>query len=168
MSNSDIIAISSAIIALLAMCATFWQGYVARKHSRLSVRPHLDGYVQSYPAKPLYIEIKNVGLGPAIIESFSISFDSATYELTNTSLPKFISEEFKRHPFPIEWVILGHDTPLGAGQTIRLLQFTPPLNDQELCKKAVQLLHRFQFTIKYKCFYGTCFEVHSGLPESLA
>lgn len=69
LSSSDIIALSSAIIALAALFTAIWQGYLNRRHFRLSVRPriNINTFVEIDPERPFAIEIKNQGLGPAII-----------------------------------------------------------------------------------------------------
>jgi hypothetical protein len=158
---ADIIAISAAVIALLAMAATFWQGYVARTHSRISVRPHLDWGKQSYVGRPLYVELINNGLGPAIVESLTISWDSANFVVTNLELPQFITDELKKCTFPTEWMTLSPGTPIGAGQRLKLLSLTPPPENSQSCEQALSLIKRFRFTIKYKSFYGEFFELEA-------
>lgn len=67
---TNIIALSSVVVAVCALGATFWHGWQSRRHDRLSVRPLLtwsenhdvtsDGVVVTYA-------VRNHGLGPAVI-----------------------------------------------------------------------------------------------------
>ncbi|WP_420555199.1 hypothetical protein [Neptuniibacter marinus] len=64
----------AAIIAASAMGATLWQGYIARKHNRLSVKPHLVVHsTLSLQSPQIAFAISNDGLGPAIFQSYTLS-----------------------------------------------------------------------------------------------
>ena len=51
------------------MVATVWQGVIARKHNRLSVRPVLTLYRREADG---VISIRNNGTGPAIVASYEM------------------------------------------------------------------------------------------------
>lgn len=71
-----IVGISSIIIALCALGISIWQAILTRKHNKLSFKPHLTSWTHKNTQKGFYaIEIINNGLGPAIIESFSVKVD---------------------------------------------------------------------------------------------
>jgi len=73
---SVITGISSAVIALCALGLSIWQGCLARTHNRLSVRPHLTTWTHSDADKGFYVvELINNGIGPAIIEEFTVKVD---------------------------------------------------------------------------------------------
>ena len=68
--------ISSAVIALCALGFSIWQGILARKHNRLSFRPHLTTWTHSDAEKGFYtVDLINNGIGPAVIEEFSVKVD---------------------------------------------------------------------------------------------
>lgn len=66
------------VIATLGFGVALYQSYATRKHNRLLVKPHL---VITSPISSIRLEgyytftlmVKNSGLGPALIENFSIS-----------------------------------------------------------------------------------------------
>lgn len=66
------------VITTLGFGVAFYQSYASRKHNRLLVKPHL---VMKSPMSSIHLEgyytfllkVKNYGLGPALIENFSIS-----------------------------------------------------------------------------------------------
>lgn len=68
--------ISSGVIALCAFVISICQGKQVREHNKLSVRPHLTTWRHSEPEKGFYrLELINNGIGPAVIEGFSIKVD---------------------------------------------------------------------------------------------
>lgn len=74
MTTDQIIALSGLLTAIAAMAATAWQAALGREHNRRSVRPivRVDvSIARNAPFKGLVI--RNIGLGPAVIESFDIS-----------------------------------------------------------------------------------------------
>lgn len=74
---SSVATYCSMFIALLALAATFYQGYLAREHNRVLVRPRLVGYASKGSAK-FRFEIINTGLGPAIIEDIQCFIDGVS------------------------------------------------------------------------------------------
>ena len=72
----SVMGISNAIIALCALVFSLWQGAQARKHNRLSFRPHLTTWTHNNLDKGLYaVEPLNNGIGPAVIENFALKID---------------------------------------------------------------------------------------------
>ena len=82
LSNSDVIAISSVAIALLAMFATFWQAHIARRHNRLSVRPFMEHRQERIPGQHVTVSIVNHGLGPATLTTVFFTVLSCPDKLT--------------------------------------------------------------------------------------
>ena len=77
--DSEIMAICAVIIALSALFVAVLQGYLARKHNRLSVKPHLEVIRNSFPSEPVSIVLKNHGTGPAIIKKIRVYVDKEAY-----------------------------------------------------------------------------------------
>jgi hypothetical protein len=71
------VGVASSIIALCALTFTIWQGFLARKHNRLSVRPQLTSWMENHISKNGYFKytLINNGLGPARIEEFQVKVD---------------------------------------------------------------------------------------------
>lgn len=75
---STITAVSSALIALAAFLVAWWTGHVQRRHAELSVQPHLDFIYGNTSLGALALVLVNNGIGPAIVDSFSISVGDST------------------------------------------------------------------------------------------
>lgn len=58
---------------------------MTRKHNKLSVRPHLDIVVTTTIKRGIAIEIKNGGLGPAIILCIEFNVGDKTYQIKSFS-----------------------------------------------------------------------------------
>ena len=72
---ADTITIIATIsIAVIALLVSIWQGLVTRRHNRLSVTPHIDISLQKYRERFGFL-MDNTGVGPAVIEWFSIRID---------------------------------------------------------------------------------------------
>ena len=74
-SAEQIVAISSLCVAALAFAVTLWQGYLTRKHNRLSVQPRLRVSLQLGERPGIYLQ--NVGFGPAVIIDFLIALEGS-------------------------------------------------------------------------------------------
>ncbi|MFN3019227.1 hypothetical protein ACK1CN_25120 [Vibrio coralliilyticus] len=81
--SGDKIAVYAAIIAFSTFLGVIWQAYIARRHNHLSVRPLLDTTLYTQSQK-VGLEIKNSGLGPALINSIYIHYKDFTYNLNKT------------------------------------------------------------------------------------
>ena len=75
--SSELLAIAGLATAVCALVATIWQGVVARKHNRLSVKPVLTLYREESDGK---IYIKNNGTGPALIREYELYKDGRLIE----------------------------------------------------------------------------------------
>lgn len=64
-------AIASGLIALCALGVSLYQVYLSRLHNRLSEMPHLALHVEQSLGQ-YKIQLRNDGIGPAIITSASI------------------------------------------------------------------------------------------------
>lgn len=142
---SDVTAISGVFIALLALVVSLWQGWSARKYNKLSVRPHLS-LQQSIlnSGKTLMMELKNDGLGPAVINSYSLSIgninfvekgerikkdiqSSITKKLIASIMERLADEKLKPHisgnSSEAEIIIMPYSTMVPAGALIRIIKF---------------------------------------------
>jgi hypothetical protein len=74
MDNTDISFIAAAI-AFAAMAFTGWQAWISRKHNKLSVTPHLTIWESELNNGSYSYELRNNGIGPAIITSLQFFVD---------------------------------------------------------------------------------------------
>ncbi|QEY73082.1 hypothetical protein [Pseudomonas denitrificans (nom. rej.)] len=118
-------------ISLLALAATWWQAHLARVHNKLSVRPQLEGH--SHWEDGVYgLEVRNVGLGPAIITAARVYYRNGLVEGEG---PLVIEKAFSYIPL---CRLLAHEffySPyvLPAGQSIEVCKLTydPAIQDIE-------------------------------------
>jgi hypothetical protein len=169
MSPSDIIATSAAIIALLALLATFWQAKIARHHYRLSVRPHLlVDEVRFYEKNGLRltVAVRNVGFGPAVIEAAffcvdgkHISPDVSGSEASN-AIKLMLKPEFRflvsKHGLP------GVGTALPAGCTDVILEIEV-LGVNEATYSAVWEPVDLELCIDYQSLYQERFSYRNHI-----
>lgn len=156
--SSDVIAICAVVIALLSMFATYYQARIARAHSRISVRPHLDWTTNRVLGSHPYVELENHGLGPAFVKSITCTFGGKAFDF-NFELPDFLLLQFTKLPFTHTWEAASPGTPLAAGRKLRVLSFCPDPANSDQCNQARELIARFDFTVKYSSAYDEHFEV---------
>ncbi|PLX95576.1 MAG: hypothetical protein C0620_03920 [Desulfuromonas sp.] len=93
------ISLASAFIALLALGVAIWQGIIARKHNRLSVKPILaiDTFL-SLDHETIGIKLRNNGVGPLILKNISFQRGSVRASLNDGSfknmLPALANRDF--------------------------------------------------------------------------
>jgi hypothetical protein len=165
MSSTDWIAIIAAVIAFCSLWATFWQASLSRRHNRLSVRPHIDWVTSRHYGRPVTLSIVNNGLGPAIIESMNIHWDGQDYEVAELELPKPIHEFLIRLNQKSDWVLIGKDSPMKAGDSFDILWFeessVSPLNHTQ----AINVLQNIGLTIVYRSMYGERFSMSKPIEK---
>ncbi|WP_421848345.1 hypothetical protein [Marinomonas sp.] len=83
---SDWIALSSVVIALCVFFTTLWQAWVSRNQAIINVRPLLIASVDQIESPDLMLTVivylENVGIGPAIIKSWSVYSDDQPIDKT--------------------------------------------------------------------------------------
>jgi len=152
----------AAVIATCAMAATVWQGYLARKHNKLSVKPLLDvRRVCSHNTGEFSYTLCNHGLGPAIITSLSLKINNVEYsKVTTEALASVLSLHFEQsitHPEKLYFSRYKHlsSSPIKSGSSIPILKisiadieegdFNPIL--------IIDDLDKISFSVSYKSIY---------------
>lgn len=74
MNTETYISITATAISLSAFGVAVWQGYLTRKHNRLSVKPMLH-FNTGIVGDDYVIELRNTGVGPAILKDCKITFN---------------------------------------------------------------------------------------------
>ena len=80
LTNSDIIALSSGVVALCAFFVSIFQTFYTMRHNKLQVRPLLSIESASDTGEK-FVAIHNLGLGPALIERVTATYRGLTYDL---------------------------------------------------------------------------------------
>ena len=163
-SNSDVIAAAALLVATLAMGATFWQGHLARAHGRISVRPHLDWGSNRYPGKPVALYLINCGIGPAVIDSITLTLDGKRFEIDSLDLPEKIRAAVMTVSGHTEWNLFSNGTPIASGSLINLFTFENPALGISPHNQAIAFLNRIGLEIHYSSMYGERFVVRKDVP----
>ena len=100
-------------IAFSALGLAIWQGYIARRHNKLSVRPHLTFSSTFLDEAPhLTVDIKNNGLGTAIIMGYQVILDGVVQEDTGKS---YVIEICRKLEIPERFSSAGRYFEVGGG-----------------------------------------------------
>jgi hypothetical protein len=151
---------ASEVIAFSALGLAMWQGYIARRHNKLSVRPYLTFSSKFLDEEPHFtVDIKNNGLGTAIITDYKVILDGVTQKDTGKS---YVIEVCRKLQIPDRFSSAGRYFEVGcsisAGESqnvIKIVLNKGAFLDREIAYKE---LERVQFKIKYKCLYGVAYE----------
>ena len=156
--------ISSTVIALCALFFTVWQGRQLQKHNKLSFRPHITSWSHSNPDEGSYtVEIINSGLGPAIIESFTIKIDGEVILGRGTEpIEKGLKLLFPNTNYTSQQAYMAKAYSMAPKErcSIVALQFQgPQLPTKDTVEHA---LNRADLIIEYKSFYDEEFTYSSA------
>lgn len=137
LASLDPVASAGFVVALCAMVATVWQGAIARKHNRLSVRPVLTLCRRETEG---VISIRNNGSGPALLISYELYSNGELLSLhaldgifpTVTDVPE-----------------LTPGTAIAVGESIELIKAVTFLEANH-----IQPMQDLRFRIVYESIYG--------------
>ncbi|WP_336333896.1 hypothetical protein [Pseudomonas putida] len=149
-SGPDLAPWVAIIVSFLALGATIWQSRVSREHNRLSVRPHLGAHNSWTDDRIFKFEVRNDGLGPAIITAARIYRNGELVEGKGSSL---VVKAFEGVP---GCKLQGHEFfypeyVVPAGQVIEIctLEYGPGIDNIETFLSDYLLLE-----IDYKSAYN--------------
>ncbi len=171
LSPETVIAICAVGIALLALFVSIWQGAVSRRHSRLSVKPHLridwtiDG---ESPQERVIVVLSNSGLGPAVIGGFTWVLDGEPVAGSADSVPDRIANRLELWDCDLRSFSPYAGDAMSPGERHRILEATAsPLRD---CDYLARALGRVSIDIDYASMYEerARFTAPLGLPPNKA
>ncbi len=147
--------ISSTIIALCALIFTILQNKRAQKHNKLSFRPHLTSWTHKNSGNGFYaVELMNNGIGPALIESFTIKVDGKIISGEETEpIEKALKILFPKIDYQSRQSYFAKGYSMGAKEKMTLvaIQFTEkPPPTPEVVNHA---FNRTDLIVNYKSFY---------------
>ena len=155
MTNTElIVAVSAQITALAALLVALWTGYLGRLHNRQSVRPILSSTVAFGPEDRLKgITVSNVGLGPAVIESFTVFLDKNKQAGSCGGwTTAFDTIGVKRGLFTHRWYDKG-DVLAGPTRHILLGVDTQQVEDPQALLDLKEVIKRIDVRIVYSSVY---------------
>jgi len=154
-----IVSTCALIVAFLVFLATAWQGYLARKHNRLSVKPILE--VESHMASNVNfmgLKIENCGVGPAIIKKIEIFYRNDSLGVVSDG--DWI-HRIGEHGVPVGTTyatLQTSDSLIKSGGYLWLLK-NDDVEKGENCRRFKSLLDEVTISIKYESIYGEKFKL---------
>jgi hypothetical protein len=165
--SSDYIAIASALVALLALGATVWQGFVTRQHNRLSVRPLLVWHVArgtSVAGAELVFIVKNRGIGPALITDRYFTVNNQRFvpskPQTDEVLEVVHSVLGSKYQYDVrQWGLPGKGAALPAQEEVVVARIAFPAMSHEQLSSLMREIKNIRFFLRYECLYGKPLEL---------
>jgi hypothetical protein len=156
-----IIAIIVAIIAFVALGVTLWQLWVQRKHNRKSVMPYLVfNRITNYDSPQIIIELKNIGLGPAIIKDVSYYIDKKIIKTSDMCNWSNFLKKVGIYPLDVventlsNYAISTGDTEVVVSAVILADNSSVQKGHKDLMKN----VQRIDIKIRYESIYNDSFE----------
>ena len=158
-------------IAVLPFFTTIHHYYAVRRHNELQVQPHLivDSKFDSVSKEDFHtysLAIRNVGLGPAIIESYSLTLGERAISDSDAVFTEFVRLVNRVTPSrgkaSVQAMFLSKGEAIDKGsEKILFLTHCPSegrsfMQGREIAKK---LAAEICFHIRYRCHYGKEFDV---------
>jgi len=166
-----IISISTVLISILALGLTVWHGYSTRKHNILSVKPML--VFQLDRANKFQFNLKNTGIGPALICDFKIKFDGKVVADNPSPLNDPYPDIFKLlgiGGFKYEWHIPGKNTSYSVNEQHRLLSID--FIEEEFKgldgfkSQVLEILKKIEFEVSYQSVYKNVIFIESSTHDT--
>lgn len=156
MTPETIIAVCSIIIAGAALCVTIIEARAARKHNRLSVRPHLE-FTRILPVNPagLKILISNTGLGPAFLRSLSVTMDGSEWDVSTSDGWLQLVKSMGFSQGTVTPVTIQDMQSIAAGDTVTLL-------DVELRSPSAPEFRAAACRLSMRIDYFSAYDEHSS------
>ncbi|MDP2447372.1 hypothetical protein [Pseudomonas sp.] len=150
------ISIASAVIALSALGISLWQGYLLMQHNRVSIKPHIDFYLNSSLKEGSGIKISNCGLGPAIFNSLSAKIGSTSYELESSQAIQDFGKALINKPanYSLETCAPHDECALAVGEEMNIVEFIPKEDAHEFNRLLSSRLYSVTLRLEYTCLYG--------------
>ncbi len=166
MSIELLLGITGTTIAFGVAITTIWQGFLTRRHNRLSVKPILIITRVTVTGEKANILIKNTGVGPAIICYIKFIVDGVVIE-QNLSEPTnaenrpanvvvkkigLLTERYRLFEFfPQE--------SLSVGEEQSLIQSMDDINDAVNLTRIQKAFNRVSIEIEYESIYEEKFKI---------
>ncbi|PPC84922.1 MAG: hypothetical protein CTY37_09235 [Methylotenera sp.] len=155
---------ASNVIALCALGATFWQGYLSRRHNRLSVKPHIEIAIGfNFIQQEYYINMLNNGLGPALITKIQLLVDGVEVDTqTSEVFCDVISEVFHLYRYKQNYLIISGSYMMKPSEekTFLKVEILDSLNSFPIIdsEEIHNVNSRLKVKIGYESMYGEKFK----------
>ena len=155
-------------IAISALVTAIWQGSVAQRHAKLSVRPRLFFDTVAFLDREAGLLLDNGGLGPAIIASFGLFVDGERVGGSETEDGGW-NEAFKRLPngFAADTYWLGVGQIVKPGEMVFIISLSSPRSRQHL-EELEDVIRRLEISVSYESMYGEQFAERWPMGRGMA
>lgn len=150
-------ALSSMLVAVLALAISIWQSYSIQQHNKLSLRPYLEMEFNFNEDGSWELFIHNQGLGPAQVTDVQYKVDGAVHPNRDEFL-KALGEQ----PECFVRGNIGRFYKVSDQQIVfRTLNKTCSKTEAEL----MAMLSRMQIVLDYESLYGETYQLVIGNTE---
>ena len=150
-------ALSSMLVAVLALAISIWQSYSIQQHNKLSLRPYLEAELNYDTDGSWELYINNQGMGPAQVTSLKYKVDGKLYQNRDEFL-----------------IALGEDpecyTTGNIGRFYKIADRQIAFRTLNAsCYKPLEqlekLIHRMNIVLDYQSLYGETYQLEIGQTE---
>ena len=175
--NSDrLLSMSAMIISFSTLLIFIYQTNLLRRQNYLSIMPYLSVSVTRDAAGHFFeVELENLGVGPAIIESVAMRYRGKLHPLTdyNGDLHRFLvaqAPELDSIQF-YSSTIIGKGTAIPANAGFQMISVGGPVEEYQLITRTLQRLLQegLDYEITYRSIQGERWRIRqdSQGPERL-
>jgi len=160
--TSDFIATCAALVALVTFIVSAYQAYLARKHSRLSVKPIVSVETCTSDSN-IHLTLHNLGLGPAVIKQLNITYKDTTYDVfVEKQLDSLISRipRESKSKTPVIATTLQRDAPIPSNSKESILVVE---HHGEAPRELVEMLHELKVFVRYESIYEDNFHADNHI-----
>lgn len=135
---------------------SIWQGIQARKHNRISFRPHLKTWTQNGYTEGIYaVDLLNNDLVPALIKAFTIKVDGKKISGEGAEpIGKAVKILFPNEQFYAHYAYLGEKYVMGAKEKWRILNIQFYGEKLPSSDYVEHTINRADLEVRYESFYG--------------
>ncbi|GAB5553985.1 MAG: hypothetical protein Sapg2KO_35760 [Saprospiraceae bacterium] len=162
-STNKIVSSSAMLVSTLTLIVFIYQTTLMRQQQQLSVMPYLSISNNGTNTPNFKVILKNDGIGPAFIESRTITYQDSVYDM---DLPNFLRYNIPAYDSIRHHVYYSNITPgrmIPHGEIIYLFQVD---NSLEVAKKLDSLLVNLPYDIQitYSSIYKQRWQIKNNQP----
>jgi len=163
MTTETLISLSAAAISLSAFGVALWQGYVTRKHNRLSVKPMLH-FDLGMIGGDFVLQLKNTGVGPALITNWHVTFSDETIGDNPNQIAINLLDELEVGHLGGTVYLPGRKQAMAPGDAYIIMNINDVGSDHEVESRIRNDVQWLKVTFEYESIYGEKYSV-SGPAE---
>jgi len=158
-----IVSGSAMFVALSSLAIALYEVRMMREHDRISVWPYVSAF-NSDSGGSYTFNVRNVGIGPALVRSFEVVVDDKPRKNWGEVLDAFAVD---LHETPSSYSTFGAGTVLLPGATSTLLSIGAGATEQAFHRSAETRMHA---RICYCSLYEQCWQIDetkAAQPQSV-